>query len=300
MVDLSLFPKIADIEGRGAFGELYRARDPTTGSEVAVKLLRRDMMGDGDDSIILFRREPQVLASVRHETLLGLREHVPTDSGGRLAILMNHMTGGSFEGMFMAEREGRSPSGWDAAQKLIIFYGIATGMKILHSHRIMHRDLKPENVLLNCNMEPKVADFGLSKFIDPDKVVQQTSGRGTPLYMAPEINEGLEYTFPGDVYSYGLLAYATVTGMKPFADMKVLNPITFVAQVMRRRRPGIPPGLDKSWQDLITQCWSGDPSGRPEFEEIYRRLAGDEFTSTLDRPGAARFLAYPRRVSADL
>jgi serine/threonine protein kinase len=298
VVDLSLFQKIADIDGYGVFGELYRARDPRTGGEVAIKLLREEMMSDGDDSIILFRREAQVLASVDHETLLSLRGYVPPGSGeSRPAIVTDYMRGGSLQDLLKAESEGRSPSGWDAAQKLIVLYGIATGMKILHGHRIIHRDLKPGNVLLNDHMEPKVADFGLSKFVDPDKAMKQTTGRGTPLYMAPEISETSDYTFPIDVYAYGMLTYATVTGKTPFESVKISNAVALIARVMRGERPEIPPNLDKGWHDIITQCWSGDPSARPEFEEICRRLAGDEFTGRLDHAGAARFLAYRSRVS---
>jgi serine/threonine protein kinase len=295
-VDLSQFPKTGDIRGQGQYGELHRARDPRTGREVVVKVLKRETMDES--GLTYFRREAEVLASVDHETLLSLRGYVPLDSGkGGPAILTDYITGGLLQDLIRADQEGKSPSGWDAAQKLIVLYGIATGMKTLHSHRIMHRDLKPENVLLNDSLEPKVADFGLSKFVDPAKAMEQTSGRGTPLYMAPEINEGSDYTFPVDVYSYGVLTYATVTGRAPFGDMKNSHLIALLAQVLRGKRPIIPPDLDKTWQDLMAQSWSAEPTARPSFEEICQRLAGDEFVSKLDQAGAARFLAYQRRVS---
>lgn len=62
------------------------------------------------------------------------------------------------------EQKGQAPKDWDDTKKLINIYGIALSMKYLHHHKILHRNLKPENILLDENLYPKLAIFGLSKF----------------------------------------------------------------------------------------------------------------------------------------
>jgi serine/threonine protein kinase len=98
-------------------------------------------------------------------------------------------------------------------------FGIAYRMMILHGQKIIHRDLKPENVLLTDNLEPKISDLGLSKFIEAGRPLSHTADIGTPLYWAPEDCEGLgEYDFSVNVYAYGILAYSTISSMSPFEE----------------------------------------------------------------------------------
>jgi serine/threonine protein kinase len=294
-VDLSLFKKIKDLGG-GSFGILYSAEDPRTGGIVAIKLLRRNILNE--EAAILFEREVEILGSVDHETLLGLRGYVPIDAsnGDPPAILTDYMSGGSLQSLIDCERRRHRVEKWDRVQKLIVIYGVSIGMLILHRHRIIHRDLKPDNVLLNDKLEPKVADFGLSKFVDHGKTLSQTGDRGTPIYMAPEIHEGNAYSWSVDVYSYGILVYATIVGKAPYEGLTFPSVTALGIKVIGGLRPEIPSDVEAKWERVMRQCWERDPEARPSFEDVCRLLGSREFIGDLDSSEASRFIEYQRRV----
>jgi serine/threonine protein kinase len=294
IVDASQFKTMKQL-GQGTFAELFSATDPRSGRLVAVKILKESLMDDGEDSATLFRREVEVLASVDHETLLGLRGYVPLGAG-HPAIVTDLMEGGSLQGVIDAERNKHIPPRWDAVQKLIVLYGIAIGMTILHKNGIIHRDLKPANVLLNERLEPKVADFGQSKFIDTVKATQQTAGRGTPAYMAPEMFTGEDYDVSVDVFAYAIIVYTVMTGNIPYEKAGIKTIAGLAQKVLGGYRPEIPASVDPSWRALIAQCWDNSPYARPKFSEICDHLAGADFMGKLDPVQVTRFLEYKKKV----
>ena len=91
---------------------------------------------------------------------------------------------------------------FDNTRKKIFTIGISYSLKILHRNFIIHRDLKPENILIDDNFHPKLSDFGLAKFASFCHPMNQSCVCGTNFYMAPEINDDLNYDFKVDVYSF--------------------------------------------------------------------------------------------------
>ena len=89
---------------------------------------------------------------------------------------------------------------WDVTNKLVIIYGIAAGMKYLHSHNILHRDLKPFNVITDCYLTPEIRGFDLAIMIDSkDKKIIMDEIKGTAAYLAPEVYLKREYSEKSDV-----------------------------------------------------------------------------------------------------
>jgi serine/threonine protein kinase len=147
-------------------------------------------------------------------------------------------------------------------QRTIVAYGIARGMEQLHALGIMHRDLKPANVLLDIEGCPKIADFGLAKFV-ADLI--QSRPIGTCEYKAPE-QWGSSYGLPVDVYAFGIMLWEL--GMnRAFAP-----PSGWKAGVENCDRPSPMPEVSDQLRELITDCWDHSPSLRPTFAEIVRDL----------------------------
>jgi serine/threonine protein kinase/TPR repeat protein len=278
--------------GTGGNSTLYSAEDHRDGRIVAVKMMRPDFAGERER--VQFLREVEILASLRHPALLEFRGFVPIENedDDPPAILTEYMERGSLQSILKAERKGSPPDDWNETTRFIVLYGVAVGMMVLHHNRVVHRDLKPDNVLMSANLEPRVADFGLSKFVDPGATVLQTMQGGTVPFMAPEIFEGTCYSFMVDVYAYGMLLYVTITGQDIFPG--VANAWTLGLKVRRGERPRIPRHVARHWRDLIERCWATDPDTRPSFVDIVRWYSGPHFiNSSID---TEKFQKYQQRV----
>jgi small GTP-binding protein len=188
--------------------------------------------------------------------------------------------------------KGNCPAGWDYTQKVIVAYGIAVGMVILHSNRVLHRDLKPGNVFLTARLEPVVADFGVSKFIDPERVMETTGTLGTPGYIAPEYVRDNVCDSRFDVFGYGVTLYVMFTGLDPYPPGR--NPYGIPGWTRDGNRPTIPEHtLSDPLRALICAAWHQSPEKRPDFPGIVEavdRLGADD---GVDRE---RFTAYKNSI----
>jgi serine/threonine protein kinase len=296
IVELSSYTRLEQI-GEGTLGRIDLARDNLSGETVAIRSIRRYVLNEDIDP--LFRRKVGFLASFDDATLLSLRGYVPLDAvnGDEPAIITDYIRGMSLERLFEEARTEEGVTGWDSVQKLIVVYGIAVGMLILHRNQVVHRNLKPGNVLLDESLEPKVADFGLAEFINARRALAHTGNRGAPFYMAPELHAGGKYDMSADVYAYGIVVYCTIVGQNPYEGEKFQNDESLGQKVLKGHRPVIPRDLEEKWRCLLQQCWEQTPSDRPKFEAICRMVGSAEFRADLDEAGAARFCEYRMRVS---
>jgi serine/threonine protein kinase len=279
--------------GSGTYGDVYSARHTTTGDIVAIKEVRCDF---GDPrSAQMFEREVQILATARHPALLGLCGFTPfaADRTHSATIVIPFMPNGSVDDMLKLERMKKAPARWTPTRKHIVLFGIASGMLFMHENRLIHRDLKPANVLLDANFEPRIADFGFSKFVEPGRSQEQSTHGGTPPFMAPEIFMDPEFNFKVDVYAFGILMYMIVTGLEPYPDIKRAAMLTH--KVIEGKRPLLPDSVSRPFASLIRRCWEKDPNLRPTFKEIVDRLGEEEFLHDVDR---ALFTDYRFRISA--
>jgi serine/threonine-protein kinase TNNI3K len=237
---------------------------------LALKVLR-------PDDCQSFDREVSVLDLVSHPTLLSLRGCATSDE--RLGILTDFMSGGSVDEM--------AGKGCDATQKFIVLFGVAVGMRLLHRHGIVHRDLTPANVLLDENLEPKIAGFGVSTQLGSGAALAEPVEGGSPQFVAPEIVAKRLYGFAVDVYSYGMLAHYVLVDQRPLAG-------TEGECLSGGGRPEIPGELGPNWTELIRRCWSDDPVDRPEFEWIVQRMAEPEFAG--EAVGTEKVNEYKEKV----
>jgi serine/threonine protein kinase len=257
---------LVEILGRGAMGQVYRARvesprigqDAPSGAEpdVAVKLLRDELGGD-PDLVHRFLTEGRLLKIVDHPNVVRILDLVA--EGDQLAIVMDLLPDGDLR------RAVTIPCGESEAARILA--GIADGLAAVHAADITHRDLKPENVLVERDQDgairPRISDFGVSRF--SSATITNTRGMtGTVGYIAPEVAEGGPATPASDVYSLGVILYELCSGRGPF---QAENPIALVrahAQDPVTR----PPGMSDPMWELTEVLLSKDPSRRPASGEV--------------------------------
>ncbi|GER53196.1 leucine-rich repeat protein kinase family protein [Striga asiatica] len=237
--------------GRGGCGEVYKALLPgSNGKEIAIKKIIQPIRDAGElseESKLLTKKmrqiksEIQTMGRIRHKNLLSLLAHLPRADSHFLVY--EYMKNGSLQDCLQQVAEGRRTLDWPARYKIAL--GVAAGLEYLHmnqSPRIIHRDLKPGNVLLDDEMEARIADFGLAKAV-PDAHTHVTSSNvaGTVGYIAPEYYQTFKFTDKCDVYSFGVVLGALVVGKLPsdefFLHTDEMSMVKWMRKVMASEEP---------------------------------------------------------------
>jgi len=206
--------QIVEEIGLGGMGEVYRAfrADDQYKKEVAIKLMR-----SGQDSkfvVARFRNERQVLASLDHPNIARLLDGGTTDEG------MPYFVMELIAGQPITEYcDGQQLS---TGERLKLFLQVCSAVQYAHQRLIIHRDLKPSNILVTCDGQPKLLDFGIAKILDPAAMTEGSEPTLTlfrlltPAYASPEQVRGEAITTVSDVYSLGVLLYELLTGQRPY------------------------------------------------------------------------------------
>ena len=189
--------------GSGGFGDVVLARHDTSGTLVAIKYLRRDLLADPEFAL-MFRAEATALASVADPNIVRLYEYAESPSGA--AIVMELVDGVSLREILA--RQGKTT----AEAALVVLQGSLLGLAAAHRHGVVHRDYKPENVLINGEGTSKLTDFGIAA-----RTGDRPVPAGTLTYAAPEQIAGAPATPASDVYAATATFYECLTGHPPFS-----------------------------------------------------------------------------------
>ncbi|CAH8450994.1 unnamed protein product [Heterobilharzia americana] len=176
-----------------------------TGVEVAIKIINKTVM----DNTLLKRlkREITIMKLTNHPNIVKLLEIIENEDV--LCLVMEYASGGEIFDYLVANGKMREK------EARIKFRQLLSAMQYCHAKRIVHRDLKAENILLDQNLNVKVADFGLANTFEFDQ--RLTTFCGSPPYAAPELFLGIPYYGPGvDIWSLGVILFTLVLGHLPF------------------------------------------------------------------------------------
>lgn len=149
---------------------------------------------------------------------------------------------------------------------------IASGMKYLHSKNIIHRDLKPSNILLTHHDVLKISDFGTHKVFTNKLPVTSITYAGTYAYMAPEVIRSEPYSFPVDIWSYGVVLWEILTGDEPYKNLDSSAVVWAVGN--NSFRLPIPFSFPEGFSRILKGCWKAQASERLTFQQICMILKG--------------------------
>ncbi|XP_058072863.1 cysteine-rich receptor-like protein kinase 10 [Magnolia sinica] len=194
--------------GEGGFGPVYKGM-LSDGKEIAVKRLSKSS-GQGLEE---FKNEVTLIAKLQHRNLVKLM--YCCIEGGEKLLIYEYMPNTSLD-VFIFDPVKRAQLGWERCQNIV--GGIAKGLVYLHEDsrlRIIHRDLKASNVLLDHEMNSKISDFGMARFLRGNQSQVNTNRIvGTYGYMAPEYAMGGRFSVKSDVYSFGVLLLEILSGKR--------------------------------------------------------------------------------------
>ncbi len=241
--------------GKGTFGEVKRGI--WRKENVAVKFLKEDMHVQ-EDILKTFIEECNMLKNLRHPNIL-LFMGAGTKGPSYFIVTEFCDSGNLFE---LLHHYSNYELSWEERRRIAL--EIARGMNYLHSFQppIVHRDLKSMNVLLDKNLQVKIADFGSSKFLD----VSMSKQKGTFQWMAPEVIRTNTYTEKADVFSYGIILNEIAMRKPPYYGIDKKEVAKNVAS-KNDYRPSIK-NCPKEFADLMVKCWDFYPSKRPTFSQI--------------------------------
>ncbi|KAL3519539.1 hypothetical protein ACH5RR_017688 [Cinchona calisaya] len=297
--------------GEGGFGKVYKGTLPN-GEEIAVKRLSRGSMQGLEE----FKNEIVVVANLQHKNLVRLLGFC---IDGEEKLLIYEFVPNNSLDYFLFEPEKQHILDWSRRYKII--EGIARGLLYLHEDsrlKVIHRDLKASNILLDIDMNPKIADFGMARLFGPDQSAATTKIiAGTYGYMSPEYAMHGHFSTKSDVYSFGVLVLEIVTGKKNSSFYESDGAEDLLSYAWKQWRDGTPlallaPIIGDSFvkNEFIRSihigllCVQEDVDQRPNMASVVLMLSSRSVTMpTPNKPanfGRSRTESFPKEVNFDL
>ncbi|XP_028799591.1 G-type lectin S-receptor-like serine/threonine-protein kinase At1g67520 isoform X2 [Neltuma alba] len=279
--------------GKGGFGHVYKGLLPM-GEEIAIKRLSRGSA----QGVIEFKNELIVISELQHVNLvqlLGCCIH-----GEERMLIYEFMPNKSLD-FFLFDSTRSNLLDWK--KRFNIIEGISQGLLYLHKYsrlKVVHRDLKASNILLDGNMNPKIADFGMAKIFTQESNVQTNRVVGTYGYMSPEYAmEGI-FSTKSDVYSFGVLLLEIISGRRNNSFYNSQGPLNLVGQAWEQWKEGqvldiVDPMLrDQCDPDQVLRCVhigllcvEENAEDRPALSDVIALLASE--TASIPFPTRPAF-----------
>lgn len=229
--------------GRGGFGTVYRAWDPTVGREVAIKILTANR---DKDLVTRFRNEAAAAGNLHHRNIVTIHDF---DEYNGVPYIVMQLLDGVTLAQAIAEKLP-----WSLLQKMNVMMQVAAGLLHAHRHGIVHRDVKPSNIMVLPDQSVRILDFGIAR-LSSETSREMNPGIliGSVLYMAPELFSGAAVDSLTDIWAYGVTFYELVAGRHPFTGGEQnLQEVAF--EIMRKDPPvlrSVAPQCPEALQQIV-------------------------------------------------
>jgi predicted ATPase len=291
--------------GTGGMGEVYRARDPRLGRELAIKILPRKL-SDSKLDVKRFEREAGSASVLNHPNIVTIFELGQVENTYYIAMEL-------VEGELLRDmlRDGPIP----LQTVMRIAAQIVDGLAKAHAAGVMHRDLKPENVMVSRDGLVKILDFGLAKLVSTDtdtnlpldletvSTSETNPGAvlGTLPYMSPEQANGQPLDFRSDQFSLGSLLYEMVTGKRAFPHQGAAEILAAILRDQPEAAGLLNPQAPAPLCWVIERCLAKSPKDRYDStHDLARDLAAirDRLPEAPSRHLAPRINTLPSQATA--
>jgi S1-C subfamily serine protease len=272
---------------------VFKAYQPSLQRYVAVKILPPHLAQNTEFSK-RFEREARAIAQLDHQNIVPVFDY--GQSEGITYIVMKHVDGGTLKDLL--ERQGKLP----LERAALILSQIASALDYAHGQGVIHRDIKPANVLMARPDWALLSDFGLVHVAEGSiKLTGTGVSLGTPEYMSPEQAQGMEVDHRSDIYSLGVMLYATVTGQAPYTGS---TPVAVILKHVNEPLPSpraVNPALPEAAEAAIVSALAKNPSDRPatagDFSRAFSQAVGAQIETQPPRPAATAIGDRPRSAT---
>ncbi|KAJ7908051.1 kinase-like domain-containing protein [Mycena leptocephala] len=248
--------------GNGTYAIVKEAIHIKTGMHYACKVINKKLM-EGREHMV--RNEIAVLTRISSGNCNIVTLHDYFETSRNLYLCFDLCTGGELFHRICARGNYYEPDAADLVRTIF------TAVKYIHAAGIVHRDLKPENLLFRTPAEDTdimIADFGLSRIMEDEKLSLLTEICGTPGYMAPEIFLKTGHSKPVDVWAMGVVTYFLLAGYTPFdRDTPKLETEAIIAGDYKFEPEVYWVNVSDAARDFVKACLTIDPELRPTAAE---------------------------------
>jgi serine/threonine protein kinase len=200
--------EIRSLIGSGGMANVYKAVDLRTNTDVAVKVLREEYMGD-PDLVRRFKNESKAISILNHPNIVKVYDVSVTD---KLQYIVMEFIDGITLKEYLTQRGGRIT--WRETVHFIT--QVLLALQHAHENGVVHRDVKPQNIMLLPNGGLKMMDFGIARISRAENQLVSGKAMGSVHYISPEQARGDVTDAKSDIYSVGVMMYEMLSGQLPF------------------------------------------------------------------------------------
>ncbi|GAB4443083.1 MAG: hypothetical protein Kow0031_25250 [Anaerolineae bacterium] len=280
---------IESLINQGKMGVVFKAVHPKLEREVAVKVLRPDLVSLDSRFRKRFEREAQLVARLNHPHIVPVYDYgIDRDFS---YIVMRYIAGGQTLKRYLRLTANE-------AEGLTYIGHIAQALDYAHRQGVVHRDVKPDNVLMDGELA-MLTDFGLARLNEGNWTQTGSSILGTPLYMSPEqIKPDLTVDHRADIYALGVIVYQMFTGQVPhYSENGWLATAVHRSQSMPQPLTALNPALPSVLNEVVLTALALDPAARYDSAGAFYQALVE--AAGTDLPPAVAVLPAPGEFDAD-